>query len=140
MNVPKENITIHGYDTYIEDFTTTTYKSGATNAFGWGTSTLSKRRNMTAQTLDFFPTADPVRSIDVQGRKAYFGIYNKSMGPPSMGVLDITRPDHLSAKGLSAAWPETTAVAINGDVFYTGQVTIGGYGLCIYNYSNSYSI
>ena len=65
-------------DSYTEDFTATTYEHGATTAFGWGSGYLSKERLFSWQQLDFLETKNPVRGLDVQGRKAYAIGFNMS--------------------------------------------------------------
>lgn len=71
------NLSPNGVVNYFEDFIDENYNDdSSTTAEGWGTGTIRNARDYAVEILDFYPTIQPVRGLDVQGRKAYIGGYN----------------------------------------------------------------
>ncbi|MDO8055995.1 MAG: hypothetical protein Q6361_03975, partial [Candidatus Hermodarchaeota archaeon] len=131
-----------GIGSYSEDFTTTTYLApGPTNAEGWGNGTITNPRTYTIQQLDFYSTAAPVRSLDVQGRKAYINLY-QAAGTQHLQILDLTDPSHIAQLGVRDAPYRAYDVRVEGDTLYVGSDYDGdGDGdLFVYNVSNPYTI
>jgi len=115
--------------------------SGATTASGWGNGTLTTARTFTLQLLDYYSTPDPVRSVDVQGRKAYAGLYDPSSGIDSVRIFNISDPSNIQQMATSSASSKLLSVLVDGDILYLGTsvLTTSGW-LALYNVSNPHSI
>jgi len=134
------NITTSGVGNFVEDFTTDTFKDPGTTAWGWGTGTVTNTRNFSWTQLDYFETNDPVVDLDIQGRKIYAGLYNSTVGPDSIITLDISNPSDIKKLGEDSDWIETLSVDVIGDILFTGQVTIIGYSIVLFDVSDPYNI
>ena len=131
-----------GVDSYSEDFTTTTYLDfGPTNAEGWGNGTITNPRTYIGQQLDFYSTAAPVKSLEVQGRKAYICIY-QTTGTQHLQILDLSDPYNLALLGSYNAPNRAFDVQVQGDVLYVGTDfdSDGDGDLFTYNVSNPHTI
>jgi hypothetical protein len=131
-----------GTGNYFEDFTTMTYlDSGPTNAHGWGNGTITNPRTYIGQQLGFYATSDPVRSVEVQGRKAYIGV-TANPGSQSLQILDLTDPSNIVQLSNRDAPTRTYDVHVEGDILYVGSNLLGGGDgdLFLYNVSNPYTI
>ncbi|MFX1474742.1 MAG: hypothetical protein ACFFCO_04585 [Promethearchaeota archaeon] len=131
--------------TFIENFTTTTYQdSGATTAVGWGDGVLSSPRLGSITLLDHYTTSTPVRALEVQGRKAYLGIWRSTSGI-ALRILNITDPSDMEEMGSRSAPLHCFDLQIEGDLLFAGADSylgaIDGQGdTWIYNVSDPYSI
>jgi hypothetical protein len=136
------DIRIPGSGNYNEDFTTITYlDGGATTADGWGTGTLTSARDYAVSYLGFFSTPDPVTTVDVQGRKAYIGLYDPSSVVETVRILNISDPTDIQQLGFRSDLWSIQSVKADGDILYTGRAHIGTYSrLFVYNVSNPTSI
>jgi hypothetical protein len=130
-----------GVSAYTEDFTTTTYRAGATTAAGWGTGTVTSSRDYSVTQLGSYATSSPVYSIDVQGRTAYAVLYNASSASQTLRTFDLTDPSHIKYLGHRDSNTRLGAGEVDGDVLYVGTDYQGTYcWLATYNVSNAYSI
>lgn len=130
-----------GVSTYTEDFTTTTYRAGATTAAGWGSGAVTSPRDYTVTQLGNYSTPSPVYSIDVQGRKAYAVLYNPVSASQTLRIFDLTDPTNLKYLGYRSSSSLLRAGEVQGDVLYVGSSFLGSYcWLATYNVSNAYSI
>jgi hypothetical protein len=126
---------------YTEDFTSVTYlDAGPTTASGWGNGTLTSTRSLSGSQLSFIPTADPVTSIDVQGRKLYATQFTTTIasGLSIYNITDPTSPILLDDRGASNY---ITQCVVDGDVMYIGTNDFGaGPWFAAYNVTNPYNI
>jgi hypothetical protein len=132
-------IPIPGITIYEEDFTTTTdMDAGNTTAVGWGTGAINNARSYGVSFLDFWSTPYPVYSIDVQGRKAYAVLHNRTSAVDTQYVFNISDPSNISelSKRTSASWFYTSEIA--GDIMFTGKSSPSWVGL--FNVSTPYQI
>jgi hypothetical protein len=128
-----------GVSNYNEDFTTTTYRAGITTAAGWGTGTVTSPRDYTVTQLDFYPVTNPVRSVDVQDRKAY--IVTHPSVTNGLQILDITDTRGVTLLGARALVSNLMTVKVEGDVAYAGSPFLTSYcWLATYNVTNPRSI
>jgi hypothetical protein len=104
-----------GTDTYSEDFTTTTYRDGITDAFGWFSGTVTKTRDLSFAQLDSHATGGPVYDIDVQGRKAYVPLYNPSTADYVL-VIDLNDTSDIRVIESESVTSRLRAVHIEGDI------------------------
>ncbi len=134
MNNNDLNLTAQSTDSYVEDFTTTTYLDGASSAFGWGTGIVTNNRNFSLEFLDHYYTSSPVVDVEVQGMKAYLGMYNSSTST-QIAIVEISNPSDISLLGESSAWYETKAIAVEGDALWAGQYDDASidYGIIAYD-------
>ncbi|MHA1441473.1 MAG: hypothetical protein ACTSPK_06390, partial [Candidatus Heimdallarchaeota archaeon] len=88
-------ITINGLDTYVDDFSTTTYLDGSSTASGWGLGGVLNTRNYTWEHLDFSPTEYAAYGLAVQGRKAYVCCYNELSSFFSVHAFDLNDPENI---------------------------------------------
>ncbi len=124
---------------FSDDFTTTdALDSGNTTAVGWGSGTVTSPRTSLLQLLDYFATTNSVRSVDVQGRKAYVGIY-RDFGNPHVQIFDLTDPSNLNSLTYRNAPTRTSDVLVDGDILYVGSdLSLDGDGdLFTYNVSDT---
>ncbi len=106
---------------FNDDFTTTANQdSTATTADGWGSGTVTSAQSSQLQFLDYFAIPNPVRSVDIQGRKAYIGIYQSSASYDALSILDLTDPSNLYNLTYRTLPQHTFDVAIDGDILYVG--------------------
>ncbi|MFX0167963.1 MAG: fibronectin type III domain-containing protein [Candidatus Hodarchaeota archaeon] len=132
-----------GVDSYFEDFTTTTYQDlGATNADGWGNGAITNPRTYNIQSLDYFATPKPVRSVDVQGRKAYICVYETGFSLPVLYILNISDPNNIAQFAYRDAPVYAYDLQVEGDILYVGcDMSNDGDGdLFLYNVSDPYTI
>ncbi len=136
-SVRDNDVLIPGSGNYNEDFTTTTYlDGGATTVDGWGTGTLTSARDYTVTSLGFFSTSDPVTTVDVQGRKAYIGLYDPSSTIETVRILNISDPTDIQQLGSRSDLWSIQSVKADGDILYTGRAHIASQArLFIYNIS-----
>jgi len=114
------NLTISGTDSYVEDFTSTTYRSGSTTAFGWGTGAVVAQRNSSLELLDFFPTEYPAYGLDVQGRKAYVNCFNATSSSYTIHAFDINNPEDIQRLSYRNSISDGYTVEVDGDFAYIG--------------------
>ncbi|NHK32491.1 MAG: hypothetical protein FK730_14150 [Asgard group archaeon] len=131
------NFSSSSSDSYVEDFTTTTYKDVLSTATGWGTGALTSTRNFSASILDLLPTPNPIVDIDVQGRKVYAAIHAETPGIDSVGAFLINDPTNIIYTGGDNSWYYTKAVEANGDFLYAGQMAMF-YSVVVHDLSNPY--
>lgn len=137
--INKQSFVINSADLYVEDFSTTTFNdAGATSAFGWGTGAISNNRNFTWVGLDYYYTASPVVDVDVQGRKAYIGMYNTGASD-QIAILDINDPNIIRLLGTSSDHEKLRSLAVDGDVLFTGQDSVVGDAIIVYNVTNPFN-
>lgn len=135
-----------GFTNYIEDFTNDSLEdSGSSTAPGWGTGVVTSPRNYAITQLDHYATALPVRTIDVQGRKAYFSRYNHTSGYPCLGILNLTDPNNLENFSNRGAPAHAFNLFVDGDSLYAGCDSLGGIpdgagDLYVYNVQNPYDL
>ena len=130
---------INGTELFVENFTTTTYMDPVTTAIGWGDGTVMNDRNETWFFLDSYSTTQPVYDLDVQGRKVYLTGYNPSSSVDSLVALDINDPLNILFCSARNSLTYMTAIAVDGDVAYTGTGTIPSFGtINTYNISDPY--
>ncbi len=138
-NQNNANLTIQNTDVFVEDFTSTTFRDGATNAYGWGTGTLTNRKNLTMSELDFEPSIHPIKSIDVQGRKAYAVQYNPTIALESLNIYSINDPSNIYRTGFRSSMRLLQTIAVSGDYIWTGVgPTLPR--IASYNYQDPFSI
>ena len=108
--------------TWTENFTTTTYAdSGSITAAGWGDGVVTSPRIGGITLLDHVATTNYVRSVDVQGRKAYFCTYTEPFYPNSLHIFDLSNPSNMV--NLTARhWPEFPFdLVVDGDMMFVGS-------------------
>ncbi|MGC9777859.1 MAG: hypothetical protein HZR80_01290 [Candidatus Heimdallarchaeota archaeon] len=133
-------ITKMASEIFVEDFTNDTYMdAGETDAWGWGTGTITNARDFSLALLDHYPTADPVVDVDVQGRKAYIALYNNAPGSDQISVLDINDPADITLLGSSTDHERTTTLAVDGDVLYAGHYSVVQDSIFTYDVSDPYN-
>ncbi|MCK5185410.1 MAG: hypothetical protein KAQ95_13960 [Candidatus Heimdallarchaeota archaeon] len=109
-------------DSYNEDFTTTAYEDGATTAFGWGSGYLSKNRVFSWQMLDSYESYNPIRGLDVQGRKVYAIGFNMTSVIESVLALDIVNPSDIQLMSYRNSLSGLLTCKVSGDYFYAGGI------------------
>ncbi|MFX1474962.1 MAG: hypothetical protein ACFFCO_05780, partial [Promethearchaeota archaeon] len=128
-----------GITLFEEDFTTTTYEdAGNTTAYGWGGGSIRNPRSTGVTFLDFWSSPYPVCSIDVQGRKAYAVLHNRTSAIETQYVFNISDPSNIIqlSNQTTASWLYTSEIA--GDIMFGGKSSPPRIGL--YNVSNPYQI
>ncbi len=111
-----------GNDSFIEDFTTTTYRDGgATDAYGWGSGTVLNPRNYTWELLDFLATPNPVSGLEVQGRKAYIACLNYTSTPDDVKVIDLSDLYNLVVLDTTNFYSGSMTIDVDGDTIYVGK-------------------
>ena len=105
-------------ETFTENFADTTYlDAGNTDASGWGDESITLQRVYNIELLDYYNvTAGPVKSLDVQGRKAYLGVYNPSIATDSLRILDISDPTSIAMIGRRNSAHLLCSCAVDGDI------------------------
>lgn len=134
------NLSPNGLVNYFEDFIDENNNDdSSTTADGWGTGTIRNARDYTIQILDFYPTIQPVRGLDVQGRKAYIGGFNTTDDLQTLLILNISDPANMELMSYRDSSEHIGPVKVDGDVVYTGFL---GSTLKInsYNVSNPYGL
>ncbi len=133
-------ITKMANEIFVEDFTNDTYMdAGETDAWGWGTGTITNTRNFSWSQLDYFETEDPVVDLDVQGKKAYASVYNTTAGIDSLTILNLENSSDIKKTGGENSWINTLAVEANGDYLYAGQVSVVGYSIVVFDISDPFN-
>jgi hypothetical protein len=135
------NLTALGVGSYFEDFVDTTFQSPATNAQGWGTGTVSNRRDFPVEFLDYYNTSKPVYGVDVQGRKAYLGCFGLS-SPETLIALDISNIRDVQYTSHRDTSGGIIGIAVEGDACYTiinDTLSIND-RVNIYNISDPYNL
>jgi len=137
-NPINNTITTQGSGIYVEDFETTLYRNGPnTDAEGWGWGSITNDKNLSMIDLDFEATTNPVRAIDVQGRKVYAVQYDPSATTESLNVYSINDPTNIYRTGFRSSQYEHQSIAVAGDYVFTGS---GLYDyLSSYNYQDPFS-
>ncbi|NHJ48577.1 MAG: hypothetical protein FK733_12400 [Asgard group archaeon] len=125
-----------GTANFVEDFTTTSHRLGTSTASGWGIGALTNARNFTPSFLDHYVTTNPVYDLDMQGRRAYAGIYDNTVGIDSISIFDLSDPTSITKLGGDSTWIYTMAIEANGAYCYTGQVSIAGNSVVVYDVIN----
>jgi len=128
---------------YSEDFTTTTYEDGANTAFGWGSGYLSKQRIFTWTLLDFYETYNPIRGLDVQGRKAYAVGFNMTDYAQSVLAFDIVDPEDIRLMSLRNSLSGLMTCQVAGDFLYAGvnqSDWTPGSAFVVYNVTDPYDL
>ncbi|MFW9923064.1 MAG: hypothetical protein ACFFDW_07215 [Candidatus Thorarchaeota archaeon] len=123
---------IEGSDTYFEDFTTDTYKDALTDAWGWNTGTLTGTRNFTLQVLDFYGTSNPIKAVEVQGRKAYVSTFSEVSTLDTLQIFNINNPNHIKLIETRDSSSFIYSLAVDGDVLYAG-INGGSDRINVYN-------
>ena len=106
----------------IENFEDTTFKASTTNAFGWGTGTVTNTRNATVIPLDFYQTKNPLRDIEVQGRKVYAAGYNSTFAFQSLLAFNINDPADIRLASARNSVSEFATLTVSGDTLYGGSI------------------
>ncbi len=134
------NLSPNGLVNYFEDFIDENYNDdSSTTAEGWGTGTIRNARDYAVEILDIYPTIQPVRGLDVQGRKAYIGGYNATDDAQTLLILNISDPANMELMSYRDSSEHIGPIKVDGDVVYTGFL---GSTLRInsYNVSNPYGL
>ncbi len=140
LNQDNTSFIIQNTDSFVEDFTSTTYRDGgSTDAFGWGMDTLTNNKNLTMTALDFEASLNPIRSIDVQGRKVYAVQYNPASTMESLNVYSINNPSNIYRTGFRSSLQRQMSIAVSGDYLFVGRGPTGPY-ISTYNYQDPFSI
>jgi hypothetical protein len=124
---------------FTEDFTTTTYLDPTTTADGWGSGIVINERDIVLSALGFYETNNPLRAIEVQGRRVYGVQYNALVSTESLNVFDISDPANIMRTGFRTSMPGQMAIAVEGDAVYAGRAHDVPL-LASYYYTNPYSI
>ncbi len=111
-----------GSDSFVEDFSTTSNMDGSSTSFGWGTGTVTNARDFSWNLLDHYYTESPVVDVEVQGRKAYLGLYNESQ-TDAITILNINNLLDIKLQGIEnhSDFSQTKAIAVEGDYLLSGQ-------------------
>ncbi|MHA1419948.1 MAG: LVIVD repeat-containing protein [Candidatus Heimdallarchaeaceae archaeon] len=125
-------------DSHYEDFSDESYKDPSTNVWGWGSGTITNTRDFSWELLDFYATPSPVRGLDVQGRNVYVVQFNDSPYH-TIGCYDITNPRDILLLSERYSLSNTTTIAVDGDVAYTGR-EYTNQQFSTYNLSNPYGL
>lgn len=123
---------------FTEDFTTTTYRDVTSSAFGWGTGSITNRRDLVITPLDFIASTNPIRAIEVQGKRVYAVQYNPSASAESLNVYDVSDPANIRRTGTRTSLSQLMSIAVEGDAVYAGR----GYDfpmIASYYYTDPYS-
>lgn len=123
---------------FVEDFEDTTFMALTTNAFGWGTGTVTNARNVSLISLDFYPTYNPLRNIDVQGRKVYAAGYNSTTHYQSLLAFNINDPADIRLASFRSSVSELATLTVSGDIAYGGSIRTKR--VYYYNITNPYSL
>jgi len=123
---------------FTEDFTTTTYLDPTSTAVGWGSGTITNDRDIALSALGFYPTLNPLRAIEAQGKRVYGVQYNVLSSVDSLNVFDVSDPTDIQRTGVRGSMQYQMAIAVEGDVVYTGRGTIPL--LASFYYTDPYSI
>ena len=115
------NVFTEGTGSFVEDFTTASYRDPATTAWGWGGGVVTNARNFSWTPLDFYNTTYPVTSLDVQGRKAYYVCYNRITTLESINAMNLEDPSNLRFMSTRSSLGDALTCAVDGDVLYTGR-------------------
>lgn len=108
-------------DNFTEDFTTITYRDATTTAFGWGTGTITNERNLVIAPLGFVASDNPIRAIEVQGKRAYAVQYNPVSSAYSLNLYDLSDPTDLWRTGFRGSMSYQMSIAVEGDAVYVGR-------------------
>ncbi len=133
----ESNLFAQSYATFLEDFSNTTYRAGATTADGWGTDGVTAERNYSWDWLDLSMTANPITDIAVQGRKVFAACFNPNAGTSTMASFDINDPSNIHQMSDDDATIGPYAITVEGDVLYLGYAA-GTIRVNTYNISNPY--
>lgn len=106
---------------FTEDFTTTTYRDATTTAFGWGTGTVTNARVLGIAALGFIASTNPIRAMEVQGKRVYAAQYNPTSSMDSLNVYDISDPANIFRSGTRSTMQWLMSIAVEGDVVYGGR-------------------
>ncbi|MHA1124314.1 MAG: hypothetical protein ACTSO7_07880 [Candidatus Heimdallarchaeota archaeon] len=109
-------------DVFFDSFDNTAYRDFVeTDAIGWGTGTITNERDFSWEVLDFYATPNPVRGLEVQGRKAYVAMPNSIASPFTVLALDITDLNDIQFMSQRDSLDYTITLAVDGDTVYTGR-------------------
>ncbi|MBY8993837.1 MAG: hypothetical protein KGD59_04750 [Candidatus Heimdallarchaeota archaeon] len=134
------NLSPNGLVNYFEDFVDENYNDdSATTAEGWGTGTIRNALDFTVEILDFYPTIQPVRGLDVQGRKAYVGGYNTTYNAQTLLILNISDSANMELMSFRDYSSHVGPVKVDGDGAYIGFIG-GTLRINSYNVSNPYTL
>ena len=123
---------------FTEEFTTITYRDATTTAFGWGTGTITSARDLGIAALGFIASTNPIRDIEVQGKRAYAVQYNPTSGSESLNVFDISEPTNIRRTGYRNSHLQQMSIAVEGDAVYAGRGVTSGL-ITSYYYTDPYS-
>jgi hypothetical protein len=126
-----------GYTSFVEDFSNTTYRDGATTAFGWGTGGVTAARNYSWDWLDLYMTTNPITDIDVHGRKVFAACFDPVGGTHTMASFYINDPSNIIQMSDDDSTIGPYAITVEGDVLYLGYAA-GTIRVNTYNISNPY--
>ena len=131
-------VPLPGADTFIEFFSDTTHANlTATTAAHWGDGFIETPRDIAGLfgQLDYYATASPVRSVDVQDQKAYITLYDGSAD--TIKCLDITDPANIAEHSGLDSFDYLLSGEVEGDMFFAGvQNRTGQLGrIAFYNVS-----
>jgi len=122
LNPVNTTFTTQSVEVFVENFTTDALEdAGATNAYGWGSGALTNSKNLSMTALDFEPSLNPVKSIDVQGRKVYAVQYNPSTSTESLNIYSINDPSNIYRTGFRDSMQEQISIAVSGDYIFAGR-------------------
>jgi hypothetical protein len=134
------NLSSNGLVNYFEDFVDENYlDDSSTTAEGWGTGSIRNARDYMVQILDFYPTVNPVRGLDVQGRKAYVGGYNTTDDAQTFLILNISDSANMELMSFRDYSNHIGPVKVDGDGVYIGFIG-GTPKIHSYNASNPYTL
>ncbi len=126
--------------TYTEDFTTSTFQDSlATTTEGWGNGAISNPRYYYITKTANYTTPYPVRSLDVQGRKAYAVLYDPTVGLDSFRIFNISDVNIIDPLDTISPADYLLSVEVEGDVGFVGD-SDGTPWIGAYNISNPYQI
>jgi hypothetical protein len=137
------DLTQNSTGTYSDSFDDIAFRDAVSNVWGWGDGTLTNQRDISWSPLDFYPTQNSIRDLEIQGRKVYAVGYNESTFTRSLLALDITDPSNIFLTSYRNSIYSAISCAIDGDVFYVGSIASGPSGLNrlhVYNVSKPYSL
>jgi len=138
-NPNNTTFTTQSTDGFVEDFTDTVYRdTPATDAYGWGWDALTNAKNLSMVALDFEASLNPIRSIDVQGRKVYAVQYSSIAATESLNVYSINDPSDIYRTGFRNSLRRQMTIAVSGDYVFVGRGPSSPY-ITSYNYQDPFS-
>jgi len=128
-------------DVFIENFEDTLYRGASTDTEGWGTGTVTNERDYSLMTLDFYATLNPVRDLEIQGRKAFAVGWNDTYITQSVMAFDINNPLNIRMTSYRNSMTGLDNCKMDGDLFYAGTIDNSfADGIAWYNVSKTYDL